>query len=518
MPSRSIEPGTAEMTTAKPTNAHLSIDTNASMDMPARDNFDYISPLDTRYYGEDESVYTALHPFLSEAATIRYQILVEQAIVASLEQAGVAPPGISRRLAAAAATVTPQRVYDEERRTHHNIRALVNCLRENLAEADRGFVHLFATSADIMDTARSLAFRDATRDVLLPEITRLLRVLIEAARKDAELPQIGRTHGRFAEPITVGYWLANFVARLSDRAEKIANAAKELRGMFSGAVGARSALALVWPDDPSQIEIEVLQRLGLKPGEGSASTQVVQPEYLVDYGHALMSMFGVLANIADDFRHLMRSEIEEVGEGLDTHQVGSSTMPHKINPKNFENVKSLWKAFMPRMMTVYMDQISEHQRDLTNSASMRFFNELVAATYYATYRLRGAISKTKTNRTALTNNLKKSSEWIVAEPLYISFALAGHADPYDKLRDLVLQAREQGKDVLSCLDADQEAKALWAKMPEGRKQIILDPSKYVGDSAARTRSICEAAERALDSPWFLKRLDRPTEASALLLG
>lgn len=492
-------------------------DQTASMNARERDNFDYLSPLDTRYYGVDKKVYAALHPYLSEAATINYQIRVEQAIIASLETAGIAPAGISRRLAAAAAAVTPQRVYEEEERTHHNIRALVNCLREQLPDGDKGYVHLFATSADIMDTARSLALRDLTRDVLLVEIRELMKVLIAAARRDAETAQIGRTHGRFAEPVTVGYWLANFIARLADRADKVAGAALELRGMFSGAVGAHSALALAWPDDPARIESEVLARLGLKPGEGSASTQVVQPEYLVDYGHALISLFGVLANIADDFRHLMRSEVEEVGEGLDKFQVGSSTMPHKINPKNFENVKSLWKAFMPRMATVYMDQISEHQRDLTNSASMRFFNELVAATYYAVYRLRGAIQRIHTNRAAIAANLAKSYEMIVAEPLYIAFALAGDPNPYDKLRSFVVQAREQGRDVLSCLKADREASELWARIPDHQKQVILDPSKYVGDAVARTHAICDRVERILDAPSFLSRLDRPPERAALLL-
>ena len=341
-------------------------------------NFDYLSPLDTRYYGADRHVYAALHPYLSEAAAIQYQIKVEQAIIASLEQAGVAPAGISDRVANVVSSITPAAVYEEEHRTQHNIRALVNCITRGLPEKDQGYVHLFATSADIQDTARSVALRDFTRDVLLPELLQLVGVLIGLAREYAGVPQIGRTHGRFAEPITVGYWQANFVARLTGRAEKIAETAKELRGMYSGAVGAHSALALKWPNDAGAIEIDVLSRLGLRPGEGSVSTQVIQPEYLTDYAHALTSTFGVLANIADDYRHLMRSEIGEITEDLDRYQVGSSTMPHKINPKNFENVKSLWKAFMPRMMTVYMDQISEHQRDLTNSASMRFFSQLAA--------------------------------------------------------------------------------------------------------------------------------------------
>jgi adenylosuccinate lyase len=491
---------------------------NDLTDWHGRSSFDYISPLDTRYYGAEEEVYAAVHPYLSETATITYQLEVEQAITASLEEAGIAPAGISGRVAEAASLVTPDAVYEEERRTHHNIRALVNCLNYHLPETDRGYVHLFATSADIQDTARSLALRDFTREVLLPELTGLTLLLARLARKYAPVPQIGRTHGRFAEPITVGYWLANFVARLAGRAEKIAGAAEDLRGMFSGAVGTHSALALNWPNDPAVMEIDVLARLGLKPGEGSISTQVVQPEYLTDYAHSLVSAFGVLANIADDFRHLMRSEIGEIGEDLERdYQVGSSTMPHKINPKNFENVKSLWKAFMPRMATIYMDQISEHQRDLTNSASMRFFNELVATTFYATRRLKDAINKTEINEAAISQNLSNSLEQlIIAEPLYISLALAGHTNPYYLVRQFVLQARKQkGTDIFSFLRSNQDAKALWDKIPEDRKAMILEPRKYIGDSYTRTHEVCDQVEHRLSNPWFIGRLQRPSKASAL---
>lgn len=500
--------------------AETPLDTSSdALKATLRDNFDYLSPLDTRYYSQDSEVVAALHPYLSEAGTIRYQIKVEQAIVASLEELGVAPRGISSRLKAAASQVTPAAVYEEEHRTHHNIRALVNCLVAGLDEEDRGYIHLFATSADVQDTARSLALRDFTREVLLPELRDLVLILIESARIHADVPQIGRTHGRYAEPITVGYWLANFIVRLSERAEKIALTAKDLRGMFSGAVGAHSALALKWQDDPAAIEIDVLARLGLKPGEGSVSTQVIQPEYLTDYAHALISTFGVLANIADDYRHLMRSEIAEVGEDLATYQVGSSTMPHKINPKNFENVKSLWKAFVPRIMTVYMDQISEHQRDLTNSASTRFFTELVAATYYAIRRLKDAIGKTAISVEAVTENLEKSREQLIeAEPLYIAFALAGHANGYDMARSLVLQARKSGKRLLSLVEEDPEAKAIWDQVPEEQKAIICDPTRYIGDSVARTHLVCDQVEARLKSPWFVKRLERPDEASALVVG
>ncbi len=303
---------------------------------------------------------------------------MEQALLAELEASGVAPRGTSQALAAALREdpITPAEVYAEEERIHHNIRALVNCIGRRLdaaaipamaAPAAKGYVHLFVTSNDVMDTARALALRDFTREVLLPDLHELMAVLVGAARQHAETLQIGRTHGRHAVPLTLGYWLANYVDRLGQRMERIGQAAAELRGMISGAVGAHNSFALAWPNDPAAFELRVLARLGLRPAEGAVSTQVVQPEFVADFAHALVSTFSVLANLADDYRNLMRSEIEEIGE--QTRRVGSSTMPHKVNPKNFENVKSLWKAAMPRMTTVYMDQISEHQRDLTNSAS-----------------------------------------------------------------------------------------------------------------------------------------------------
>src|SRR5207248_4516392 len=132
---------------------------------------------------------------------------------------------------------------------------------------------------------------------------------------------------------------------------------------------------------------------GLLPPE--VSSQVVQPEYVADYVYALASCWGIFANLADDMRNLQRSEIREVRDRKAADPkaatVGSSTMPHKVNPKDFENVKSLWKAYMPRLVTVLMDQISEHQRDLTNSASSRFVTEFVTAFAYGVHRLSGTL-------------------------------------------------------------------------------------------------------------------------------
>src|SRR5581483_7731491 len=232
-----------------------------------------------------------------------------------------------------------------------NIRALVNCIRNKVSPAARPYVHLFATSADIMDTARALALREVTTKVLVPDLINLERMLIALARAHAATPQMGRTHGQHAVPLTFGFAMALYVSRLGQRIEVIAQAAGNLRGKLAGAVGAYNALSLWQPADPVRIEADLMGKLGLNASE--VSTQVVQPEYTLDFVYALTACWGVLANLADDVRHLQRSEIRELRDRKaadpNTAVVGSSTMPHKVNPKDFENVKSLWKAYMPRL-------------------------------------------------------------------------------------------------------------------------------------------------------------------------
>src|SRR5262249_29305451 len=146
------------------------------------------------------------------------------------------------------------------------------------------------------------------------------------------------------------------------------------RGKFAGAVGAYNASSLFFPD-PEAFEVDVLKEMGLRPAE--QSSQVTPNEPVVRLLAEITIACGIMANLADDMRHLQRTEIGEIGEEFEAAQVGSSTMPQKRNPINFENAKSLWKIIVPRVTTAFMDQISEHQRDLTNSASARTYGETI---------------------------------------------------------------------------------------------------------------------------------------------
>ena len=331
--------------------------------------FDNISPLDYRYYGRDEKTKEKLKPYLSEEGAVRYLAKVEAALTRTLAKKGICTKAIADEVEKASAQVTAQEVYEEEDRIKHNIRALANSIRKRVSDKAKPYVHFTTTSHDIICTSDAARFKDFSNNVLIPALANLERTLIYLALREKDTLQIGRTHGQHAEPITFGFAIAQYVSRIGTRIKAIQRTANNLRGKIAGAVGAYNASSLFF-DDPESFEEDVLNELKLKPSP--ISTQVVEAEYMTDFVHSITSCFGVLANLADDMRHLQRSEIGEVGEYFEAKQVGSSTMPHKRNPINFENVKSMWKEFMPRMNTVYMDQICEHQRDLTNSATSRF--------------------------------------------------------------------------------------------------------------------------------------------------
>src|SRR2546428_787677 len=163
-----------------------------------------------------------------------------------------------------------------------------------------------------------------------------------------------------------------------------------------------------------------------------------------------------MANLADDMRQLQRSEIGEVAESFAAEQVGSSTMPHKRNPVSFENVKSIWKAMAPRVLTTYMDQISEHQRDLTNSASQRFLGEILAATAYAAARLAQSLDGMRVDRDRLKANLALSRSTIAAEPLYVLLAKYGHPDAHAAVRRLTIEAERGSRPLLAVAMRDDE--------------------------------------------------------------
>ena len=172
-------------------------------------------------------------------------------------------------------------------------------------------------------------------------------------------------------------------------------------------------------------------------------------------------------------------------------------MPQKRNPINFENVKSMWKEFMPRMITVYSDQISEHQRDLTNSASSRFIPEILAGFFISVNRLDKTMGKLVVDKQNLEKNFNMNKDLIIAEPLYILLAAAGHPDAHEAVRELTLKAQSSGKPMTSLLKKERSLIPYLNKFTKKQIEIINNPVKYTGIASEKTASVCNFWKRTL---------------------
>lgn len=419
----------------------------------------------------------------------RHCVQVELALLRALARRGLLDEkAVEKTAAELPGKIEPEEIIEEENRVRHDLKAVVNVMARHSPPEVAPFIHLGATSYDILSNAHLLRLREGVELLVLPRLKKVLQELVRLAQEHAETACIGRTHGQFAEPTTFGYVMATFAERLGTGMQELERSLKLLRGKFSGAVGAYVALGLLF-DDPRALEQEVLQEIGLTPNH--CSTQITHPEPALAVLHHLSALFGILANLADDLRHLQRSEIAEVAEEFDSaHQVGSSAMPHKRNPITWENIKSLWKTFLPTIFTYYMDQISEHQRDLTNSASARFQPRLVLGLAVAADRAAQGLSKLFVDRELMARRLEGLSE-VVSGPAQVLLSSVGYPDAHEKVRKLTLQ---EG-DLVSLLQSDPEVAPYWARLQPRQIEALGSPLWLVRPAAEQTRAAIE--------PWLI---------------
>jgi len=451
------------------------------------DQYDCIAPLDARY-AEDAA---PLGPYLSENAFTRYKLKVELALVKALAKLEIIPENLRERaikeVRTACEKVTTAEVSAEEKWTKHDIVALVNCICKYVSDEVKPYIHMFATSYDIVENANAARYRDAVRGELLPQLQKFLEVLIDLTLREKDTVQIGRTHGQHAVPITVGFAFSEYVSRIGNSILEIKRHTENLRGKFSGAVGAYNTTALFLPD-PLEFERLVLKEMQLEPAE--ASTQINMPEPIARLLLEIITMASILANLADDMRHLQRTEIAEVGEPFEKGQVGSSAMPPKQNPINFENVKSMWKILVGRAMTIHLDLISEHQRDLTNSASGRTYGEIIAYAFLMVQRMTRVMAKLTVNKENLQRNLMLQGDLIGAEPFQNILRELGHPKAHEVIRVLSIQARQEKKSLWDLAESDPQLAPYLERMTAKQKAVIQRPwEKYTGIAAQKAEHI-----------------------------
>ncbi|MBQ9623034.1 MAG: adenylosuccinate lyase, partial [Treponema sp.] len=214
--------------------------------METRNIFENLSCIDHRYSLSEKAAFNGLSQYISEQASIRSCAKCEAALVkAHLKVRGSLTEELAKTLDDVAANIDPEEVYAEEEKTKHNIRALVNVMKTKVNAEIGPLIHLGATSVDILDTALSCRMRDVTKNVVLPELKQLEKYLCEIAERECATPQVGRTHGQHAVPITFGWSIAEFVARLGKSILRIEELSNDLVGKLAGPVGSYNGPSMI---------------------------------------------------------------------------------------------------------------------------------------------------------------------------------------------------------------------------------------------------------------------------------
>lgn len=338
-----------------------------------------------------------LREILSQEYKFKVWLDVER-VVAEVEEAEqIIPRGLSRKLKKV--KVTPERIEQIEKITNHDVIAFLEAVREKVKKEGR-WLHFGMTSYDLVDTAFVLIIIRAT-DIILKDIRRLRDQLRKLGAKYKDCPQMGRTHGVFAQPITFGYKVASWYEEMQRNYLRLLQAKKNISyGKLSGAVGTYTILS-------PRIEKKVMRKLALKPEP--VSTQVLPRDRFGELAAAYTLYACGLDRIATEIRNLSRSEIGEVSEPFTKGQKGSSAMPHKKNPILCERVCGLVKVIRGYLLSSLENVSLWHERDLTNSSVERvIFPDMLHLVHYITEKMFWVISNLRVFPDRMRENIDLS--------------------------------------------------------------------------------------------------------------
>ena len=447
-----------------------------------------LSPLDGRYAGKVD----ALRPVFSEYGLIRARVHVEvEWLLALAAEPGIAElPGFSdaqaerlRTLARNLSVEDAARVKQIERTTNHDVKAVEYFIKERLRDdaelaAALEFVHFACTSEDINNLSYGLMLEQARREVLLPSLQGVADTLRAMAHANAAQPMLSRTHGQTASPTTLGKELANVVARLERQVAQIAAVA--LTGKINGAVGNYNAHVAAYPDvDWPAFARRFVEGLGLV--FNPYTTQIEPHDTVAEIGDATRRANTILVDLARDIWGYI--SLGYFRQKLKEGEVGSSTMPHKVNPIDFENAEgnfgianALFEHFSAKL------PISRWQRDLTDSTVLRALGTAFGHTQVALDSLAKGLGKLTVNPERLDADLDAAWE-VLAEAVQTVMRRHGLPNPYEQLKALT---RGQG------ITADSmRAFVESLDLPEADKDRLraLTPGGYTGLAAALARAV-----------------------------
>ncbi|HFC54272.1 MAG TPA: adenylosuccinate lyase [Gammaproteobacteria bacterium] len=447
-----------------------------------------ISPVDGRYASRTAE----LRPIFSEFGLIRHRVLVEIRWLQMLAAHPGIPevPGLSEHashildgIAENFSSDDANRVKNIERTTNHDVKAVEYFLKERVAgnrelEAISEFIHFACTSEDINNLAYGLMLREARSQILLPMMDQLIDAIRDLAHRYAERPMLSRTHGQPASPTTLGKEMANAAFRLRRQREQVMMV--PLLGKINGAVGNYNAHLASYPDlDWQQIAADFVTSLGLD--WNPYTTQIEPHDYIAELFDAVRRFNTVLLDFDRDIWGYIA--LGYFRQRTVAGEVGSSTMPHKVNPIDFENSEGnlgLANALFEHLAGKL--PVSRWQRDLTDSTVLRNLGVGIAYSSIAWQATLKGIAKLEMDAQRLDADLEQAWE-VLAEPIQTVMRRYGIDQPYERLKQLT---RGKGIDRRSLHDFIETL-----EIPEDEKQRLrnLTPAQYIGNAAEQARSL-----------------------------
>ncbi|MGN6191953.1 MAG: adenylosuccinate lyase [Rhodanobacteraceae bacterium] len=452
------------------------------------DSLTALSPLDGRYAAKVD----ALRPIFSEYGLMHRRVVVEIAwLIALSDEAGIAelPPF------AAAARASLQKIVDGfsvadaarikqiEATTNHDVKAVEYFIKERVGDDPaltqaKEFVHFACTSEDINNLSYAVMLRDAREHVLLPEADKTIARLRELAHAYADLPMLSRTHGQTASPTTLGKEMANVVARLERQRAQLA--AIDIPGKINGAVGNFNAHLISYPEiDWRAFSRRFVESLGLQ--WQAYTTQIEPHDGVAELCDAQRRIDTILIDLARDVWGYI--SLGYFRQKLKAGEVGSSTMPHKVNPIDFENAEgnlgvanALFGHFSEKL------PISRWQRDLTDSTTLRALGEAFGHALIGFASLERGLGKLEVNADRIAGDLDHAWE-VLAEAIQTVMRRHGLPEPYEQLKALT-RGKGIARETLQTFIAS-------LALPDADKQrlLALTPDTYIGLAADLARDV-----------------------------
>lgn len=447
-----------------------------------------LSPLDGRYATKTDK----LRPILSEAGFMHHRVKVEIAWLQALSNAGFAEikpfsteaNALLNKLANEFSEADAERIKAIEAVTNHDVKAVEYWLKEKVKDvpelvAASEFIHFACTSEDINNTSHGMMLKAARNDVVLPALSNVIAKLTEIAHANADLPMLSRTHGQPASPTTLGKEIANVVARLKRAEQRIASV--EILGKMNGAVGNYNAHLSAYPEfDWETFSKNVIeQRLGLT--FNPYTIQIEPHDYMAELFDAIARANTILLDLNRDIWGYI--SLGYFKQRTKAGEIGSSTMPHKVNPIDFENSEGnlgLANAVLKHLSEKL--PVSRWQRDLTDSTVLRNIGVAFGYAVLAYDSCLRGLNKLEVNPARLAEDLDATWE-VLAEPVQTVMRRYGIENPYEQLKELT-----RGKGISK--DALREFINGLAVPQQAKEQLLaMTPANYIGRAAELARKV-----------------------------